>query len=155
MILARPERPPDWADTVSGRLRGGERRARDVFEDALSVTPAWLGAMMVVRNILVRPLGLTTSVPGDGHFLTRMPVVVDEETHYETGIEDRHLTFTLATRLRGATVHLTTAIWFHGLAGRLYLAAVLPGHILAVRQIVDRVAENPVRRHGEPAGAFS
>jgi hypothetical protein len=150
MSFARPDRPPDWADTVSGLLRQSGQRAREVFHEALAQPPAWLGIAMAVRTVLMRPFGVKTSLPGQGHFLARMPVVADTDTHFETGLDDRHLTFTLATRLEERRVHVTTSIWFNSPLGRLYLFAVMPGHILATRQMVGRVATDLVRRRGEP-----
>ena len=149
MTFVRPARAPDWADTVSGTLRDPGRTAREVFFEALEETPLWLSAAMVVRTLVAMPLGLRTGLRGKGHFLTRMPVVADTLDHFETGLEDRHLTFTLATRVRDTELRVTTAIWFNGRMGRIYLTAVMPGHLLATRQIVNRVATQVFRKGGE------
>ena len=142
---------PDWADTVSGPLRAPGLSAREAFMFALERPPLWLGAAMVVRNIAVAPFGLKTGMKGKGHFLARMPVVADLPDHFETGMADRHLTFTIATRLSGGAVGVTTAIWFNSWLGRVYLGLVMPGHILATRQIAGRIA-HPLTRH---LGEFS
>ncbi|GFE66287.1 DUF2867 domain-containing protein [Litoreibacter roseus] len=146
----RPDRAPDWADTVSGPMRDPSLSAKATFLRALENPPLWLGAAMAVRNIAVAPFGLQRELPGAGHFLERMPVVIDTPEHYETGLEDKHLTFTIATRIVQPVVHVTTAIWFNSLLGRVYLTAVMPGHILATRQIAGRVAGPLTRSMGEP-----
>lgn len=150
MTFARPSAAPDWADTVEGLVRFPELTARALFHKALEHPPIWLGAAMILRNMLVLPFRLNRRLPGDGHFLERMPIVVDEPDHFETEIEDRHLTFTLTVRLRRPRVFVTTSIWFNSWIGRVYLRVVMPGHILATRQITSRIA-GPVRRQaGDP-----
>ena len=62
---------------------------------------------------------------------------------------DRHLTFTIATRIRDGVIGVTTAIWFNNRLGRIYLRVVLPGHILATRQIAAQIAHPLTRRLGE------
>ena len=113
---------------------------------ALDHVPLWLKVAMLLRNIVVAPFGLRTSLSGKGHFLTRMPIVADTPTHFETGMIDKHLTFTIAVRKQGNRIGVTTAVWFNSLLGKFYLRAVMPGHILATRQIAGRIA-NPLSRH--------
>lgn len=150
MSFARPSRAPDWADTVAGPLRQPEMPARALFHAALSRPPLWLGAAMVLRNILVAPLRLRRGLPGGGHFLERLPVIADGPGHFETGLPDRHLTFTLAVRKRAGEVFVTTSIWFNAWTGRVYLRLIMPGHILATRQMTARVAHPLRRMNGDP-----
>ena len=144
-------RAPDWADTIVGPMRDPGLTARQAFMHALDHTPLWLKAAMAVRNLVVAPFGLTRRLEGKGHFLTRMPVVADTPDHFETGMPDRHLTFTLSTHRLRDHIGVTTNVWFNSWLGRIYLRLVMPGHILATRQIAARVAD-PISRHH---GAFS
>ena len=151
MSFQRPPAAPDWADTVTGPMRRPGMTAREAFLFALERPPLWLRVAMVLRNIAVAPFRLKTGLKGKGHFLARMPVVADKPEHFETGMADRHLTFTIATLIRGDMVGVTTAIWFNSWLGRVYLRLVMPGHILATRQIAGRIA-HPLTRH---LGEFS
>ena len=145
MTFTRPNRNPDWCDTVYGPMNVKKARCRELFESALREVPAWLSTAMAVRNLVVSPFGLKTQLEGEGHFLTRMPVVKDEIDYYETGIDDHHLSFTLALKQHSGSAYLTTNIWFNSWLGKTYLVAVTPGHILATRQMISKVAK-PVQR---------
>ncbi|MEM7438788.1 MAG: DUF2867 domain-containing protein [Pseudomonadota bacterium] len=149
MTFVRPDRQPDWADTIGGPLIDPGMTAKEAFLHALGAWPAWLRAALVVRNMVVAPFGLKTELEGDGHLLTRMPVVTEKPEHYETGIADRHLSFTIAVHVQNASVYMTTAIWYNNWLGRVYLRVVMPGHILAVRHAAGRVAHPISRRSGE------
>ena len=149
MTFQRPTRAPDWADTVAGPQSDPNLTARAAFTEALAQPPKWLGAAMALRNLVVAPFGLKRAIEGEGPFLGRMPVVADTPDHFETGIDDRHLTFTLAVRRGNGRLGVTTAIWFNSWIGRVYLRVVMPGHILATRHMAGRVAGPLVRTHGE------
>lgn len=150
MKFLRPDGAPDWADTVFGPAQLPGMGARALFDEALKRPPLWLGAAMILRNLLVAPFGLRGKLEGQGHFLTRLPVVTERPDHFETGMRDRHLTFTLSVRLRSDEVFVTTSIWFNAPLGKIYLAVIKPGHILATRQIASRIAGPLTRVLGDP-----
>ena len=152
MSFARPARAPDWVDTLSGPVRGSYATAREVYFAALERTPLWMDLAMRLRTLAVKPFGLKTEIDGEGPLLTRLPVVEDTPERFETGLSDRHLDFTVATRLQAGVVDLTTRVWFNRPLGRAYLAAVMPGHILITRQLLARVAHPIARRTGLPEG---
>lgn len=136
-----PDRPADWADCHTGPLARPELTARAAFERGLRAVPAWVGPAMALRNLLVRPFGLRTGVggpPGAGPagFLARLPVLTDRPDLFETGLTDRHLTFTLRVETAPARIALRTRIWFHSAFGRLYLRAVLTAHNAIVRRLL-------------------
>lgn len=147
--FTRPDRPPDWADTYHGPMRDPSLTARQAFFRGLETPPAWLSAAMGLRRLVVAPFGLRGPPEGTGHFLGRLPVVADRPDHYECGLPDRHLTFTIATRVRGDIVGFTTAIWFNRTIGRVYLQLIMPGHILAARQLAGQMAHPLTRSLGE------
>ena len=143
MTLNLPPTPPDWSDHQSGPVAPPLAPARAVFRRALTHGPRWLGAAMALRNLVVRPFGLVTRVDdatGPAGFLDSLPVIEDSNDRFETGLTDRHLTFTLVTEIRDGQVHVSTRIWFHHALGRLYLALVWPAHELILRAMLRGLA---------------
>jgi hypothetical protein len=57
------------------------------------------------------------------------------------GVDDRHLDFRASVLLRRADNRLaiTTAVRCHNLLGRLYLASILPFHILVAADVLRRL----------------
>ena len=57
------------------------------------------------------------------------------------GVDDRHLDFRASVLLRRAdnSLAITTAVRCHNLLGRLYLAAILPFHILIAADVLRRL----------------
>ena len=98
---------------------------------------------MALRNLLVAPFGLITGVgrwqDGGAGFLARLPVRHDRPDLFETGLTDRHLTFTIRVETQPGRVAVRTLIWFHSVLGRVYLRAVLPAHKAILRRMVARL----------------
>lgn len=94
---------------------------------------------MSLRNRLARLVGLHGE-GNDPSFLARMPVVTDTPEQFESGLTDRHLTFTLRADLNGDHLTLSTRIWFNHPLGRVYLAAILPFHNAMLRHVMRQLA---------------
>lgn len=149
MKLVIPERPNDWADCHSGSVAPQDLPARAAFMRSLKAAPGWMKPALAVRNMIVAPFGLTTepdgpkgdSPDGPAAFLGQMPVLVDRPDLYETGLTDRHLTFTIQVRMAGGQAHISTRIWFHHWLGRVYLMAVLPAHKLILERMVKTLGD--------------
>ncbi|QXT38924.1 DUF2867 domain-containing protein [Gymnodinialimonas ceratoperidinii] len=155
--LKRPLRPPDWSDAQTAPVRAGIPTARAAYEIALGQMPPWVNRAMKIRNGVVGRMGLKTpamapetaqrqlsdidsppEAPTPG--MLHLPVVRERDDLYELGLEDRHLTFTLETRLEAGRAAMTTRIWFNHWTGRLYLAVVLIPHKIIVRHALGRLA---------------
>lgn len=119
--------------------------ARRAFER----TPAWIGALMALRNRAVAPLGLKT-VASETLDASKMigffPLISATPDRVVAGLDDRHLDFRVAldtvplgggrTQVTAATVVRTRNRW-----GRLYLAAVLPFHRVIVPAMLRQAAK--------------
>ncbi|WP_224814335.1 DUF2867 domain-containing protein [Hasllibacter sp. MH4015] len=136
--LKRPLRPPDWSDTHRAEARPDLTSARAAYEVALGTMPPWVRRAMGLRNRIVHLFGLATPTMEKG--MADLPIVAERPKVYEVGLADRHLTFTLETRLEDRTASLTTRIWFNHWTGRLYLAVVLIPHKIIVRSALRRLA---------------
>ena len=132
---------PHWSDCHTGVIGGSPMTARDAYEQAFSTMPRWVDWAMAVRNGAVALFGLKTEgedVSRD--MMVQLPVVYESPDRYELGLVDRHLTFTLETKMQNGAVDVTTRIWFNHWAGRLYLAVVLIPHKIIVKQAIRRLA---------------
>ncbi|MGX9356360.1 DUF2867 domain-containing protein [Roseobacteraceae bacterium S113] len=130
--MQRPARSPDWQDHHDGPVRAEITSARMAFELGFASLPGWVDRALALRDRLVSPLGLTTVTDG-ALSMTTLPVLEDTPEHYEVGLEDKHLTFTLHTSLAPNRARVTTNIWFNHWIGRAYLTAVLIPHKIILR----------------------
>lgn len=141
----RPGTQPDWCETFYGKSQVTEKTSQELFQQTLNNSPKWFTWALTLRNLVVKPLGLKTEFEGQGHLLTRLPVINNEPDVFETGIDDKHLTFTIELNQDDRNVYLTTNIWFNSFLGKVYLAMILPFHLLIVKQMISQVAR-PVSR---------
>ena len=103
---------------------------------------------MLLRDMLVRPLGLRTrhdevvaQTPRIGSF----PVLSQTPQRVVMGLDDRHLDFRLAVDVAALDaqrreVTATTLVRTHNRLGRVYLALILPFHRRIVPGIMARLA---------------
>lgn len=115
---------------------------------AIDRPPGWISALMALRDLFVRPLGLVTrhdrqldKLPRIGAF----PVLSESPARVVMGLADKHLDFRLAIDVaplddRRREVVATTLVRTHNLLGRAYLAIVLPFHRRIVPSMVARAA---------------
>lgn len=88
--------------------------------------PLWVRQAIAVRNFLVRPFGLktepqNTEIRDDTSFLEILPVASVGSHLYETGLADKHLTFSIATNFKmeisniepisGSVIRFVALIW--------------------------------------------
>lgn len=127
--------PGDFIDGYSVTSPLAPRAAADI---GLSL-PGWADALLGVRNALVRPFGLKadSSDTGDSAIF---PVQYEDAQELILGTDDRHLNFRISVLQQDGRVHLGTWVHCHNLAGRAYLALVMPFHILIVRNAMRRIA---------------
>lgn len=110
--------------------------------------PRWIDALLRLRNILVRPLGLKTSGEGEpapGGMIGLFPVLSETPKRLVAGFDDSHLDFRIVVDVSGDAasrqVTSTTLVRTHGLLGRTYLALIMPFHKLVVRGMMGRIVE--------------
>lgn len=101
--------------------------------------PNWAGALLALRNRLVRPLGLKTEVSNTGEGAI-FPVTYQDADEVILGTDDSHLNFRICVRQEAGRVYMATWVHRNNALGRAYLAAVMPFHILIVRDSLRRIA---------------
>lgn len=98
--------------------------------------PRWAGALLWLRNAIVRPFGLKTGTAKEPLF----PTCHDTETELVLGLDDRHLDFRIGLIRDQGRIYMSTWVRPHNLWGRAYLRLVMPFHILISRGAVRRMA---------------
>ncbi len=108
--------------------------------------PGWVRGLLALRNLAVRPLGLrgAPEVPSPYGFF---PLERETPDQVLLGFDDRHLDFRILVLRQGGRIHCATWVGPHHLGGRLYLCAVMPFHILILRNAMARLMRTP---KGEP-----
>jgi len=161
-LVERSLEPCHYFDAFSLHAARGTFGDVDALARASSQLPRWIGALMAVRNGIVRRFGLKTEpaeppdtanasaiVPGVavGIFL----VLARSDDEILMGLDDRHLDFRFSLALQqqadGERAVASTTVRFNNAWGRLYFAIVKPFHKLIIPALlraamsrVDRVA---------------
>ncbi|WP_336508911.1 DUF2867 domain-containing protein [Ruegeria lacuscaerulensis] len=126
----------DFLDCFSVASNLSPRRAAEIITDF----PAWAMVLVRLRGFLVAPFGLSKTGPDADDMVGIFPVEHDDEIELIAGFNDRHLDFRVSVLSEGGRVSLATWVHRHNLGGRLYLAAILPFHILIARNALARVS---------------
>jgi hypothetical protein len=147
--LASRRQPGDFLDsfTIDG---SGDLPLSLILERALKL-PAWVVALLVVRNIVVWPFGLktgdgiaTTERPDvkAGDVLSIFPVHMLGEDEAILGDDDRHLDYRISVMRFAAPSRVVVSTWVrpHNWLGRAYLAIVLPFHKVIVPAMMRNLA---------------
>ncbi|GAA4123833.1 DUF2867 domain-containing protein [Aminobacter aganoensis] len=137
-----------FADRYAVVVGGQSLDAMTSAERAIVNGPAWIGRLMMLRNLLVRPFGLKTGhgdLPPKQKLVGMFPVISEAPERMVLGLDDRHLDFRLLVEVRelGAgrqEVSATTLVRPHNRFGRIYLAVVMPFHRIIVPAMLARVA---------------
>lgn len=147
VTLPHPALPAgEWADAYRVVTTHSFPSARVACETAFTGFPAWVHALMALRNLIVTPLRLKTgtrskpAMPKIGFF----PLLSENPDQVVVGLNDRHLDFRcvldLAETTNGQAITISTIINRHNWLGRFYLATILPFHRLIMRVVMARLA---------------
>lgn len=141
----------DFTDTFELRLPPGSSREVDDWHRALVTAgaPAWVAALMAVRNRVAQGLGLRTAGRAGP---PSTPLSSDGGT-LVVGADDGHLDFRVVLRVHGDHLQLATVVHLHGTTGRAYFALVKPFHRRIVPALLRRTGRlaPPGRRASAPA----
>lgn len=132
-LLAELAGRVDAADAWETPVLAEDARDAPSWNDTLQDTqPRWITPLLVVRDRLVRLLGLHQARQ-DG-VSQRFPVLASTPQEIVTGDDDKHLSFRVSTRVteRGTAV-VTTTVTIHNGFGRLYWGVVRFVHPRVVR----------------------
>jgi len=137
----------DFADAFQAAPVGRNIDLHAVASGLGTDTPAWVRALLRLRNILVRPFGLVTEDDAgtmrDGQ--VAFPILSSEPDRVVLGLDDKHLDFRIVIdRSTGdqPSITATTLVRTHNLGGRLYLTAIKPFHRIIVPTMLRSALRN-------------
>lgn len=151
--LPHPALPDaDWADCYELRVQGSALTATSAAEQTLGDFPAWVRALMWLRNAVVRPFGLKGSgyqPASPREMIGFFPVISRSDEQIVLGFDDTHLDFRIVADIRQAgdaeqIVSVTTLVYRKILLGKIYIAVITPFHRLIVRTMLDRLSRPAV-----------
>ena len=125
-------------DFIDGYATPSTLTPRQAAELAFAMPP-WVNALMALRNIVVKPLGLKTGAPKDQDAAI-FPVHHEDAQELLLGTDDSHLNFRISILQHEGQIHMATWVHRNNWLGRLYLRVVMPFHRLISRNAMSRVA---------------
>lgn len=133
---SRPALPRvNYSDAYAVERRPGTTADPQAWADAAFRTaPAWVGALLLLRNALVGLVGIDRGGPESFATVARAPGEV------LLGTDERHLDFRASVLVEADRVVLSTVVQVHGARGRAYLAVVRRVHPTVVRAMLRRAA---------------
>lgn len=129
--------PRDFLDCYSVASDLPARQAAQIITNF----PGWARILLLVRRVVTAPFGLSQDGPPAPDKVGPFPVELDTETEMIAGFDDKHLEFRVSVCAREGMVSLATWVHPHNIAGRLYLAAIMPFHIMIARNALARVSK--------------
>jgi Protein of unknown function (DUF2867) len=136
-----------FVDAFSLEVDGSALDARHAAEKMFARSPAWVDALVRLRDKIAAPLGLKAAGAGQTNprrMIGIFPVLSETPDRLVAGFNDRHLDFRVvvdvATFAGNQQVTATTLVLTHNLLGRAYLAIILPFHRLVVPAMMRQVA---------------
>ena len=100
--------------------------------------PFWASWLLRLRNALMAPLGLTAAIP-DGDKIGPFPIDQRNQNEIILGFDDTHLNFRISILTTGSEAYCATWVHRNNRLGHIYLAAIMPFHILIIRNAVGQI----------------
>lgn len=136
-----------FADAFTLTVRDPALDARGAAQRLFGTSPGWVRALLVVRDAIMAPLGVTTSKTAAQAPVDRVgmfPVLSETPQRLVAGLNDRHLDFRVlvdvAPAQGGTRITITTVVLTHNWLGRVYLTVILPFHRLVARALLKQAA---------------
>ncbi|MDA4847332.1 DUF2867 domain-containing protein [Hoeflea poritis] len=111
--------------------------------EIITAFPGWARFLVLLRRVLTAPFGLSNDGPAAVDKIGPFPVEAETASELIAGFNDKHLDFRVSVFSENGRVSLATWAHPHNIGGRLYLAVIMPFHILIARNALARVASRP------------
>lgn len=128
----------DFLDCYSVASNLSARAAAEI----IVTFPGWVRFLQGVRGVITLPFGLSQDGPKAQDKLGPFPVELTSDREVIAGFDDKHLEFRVSVISQNGCVFLATWVHPHNVGGRIYLAAIMPFHIMVVRNALARVARS-------------
>lgn len=128
-------------DFIDGYAVTSRLSAQEALHVGLAL-PSWAMTLLKIRNRILSPFGFKTQIDS-GYVDSIFPLEFEDENEVIVGTDDWHQDFRISVYKSQDTIHMSTWVHRHNLAGYIYLAVVMPFHILIVRDAMRRIARAP------------
>ena len=125
----------DFLDCYSVASDLSPRHAAEV----ITAFPGWARFLLRIRRGLTSPFGPSNDGPTAPDKVGIFPVEAENNRELIAGFDDKHLNFRVSVMSHNGRVFLATWVHPHNIGGRLYLAIIMPFHILIARDALARV----------------
>lgn len=125
-------------DFIDGYAVTSPLSAQEALEIGLAL-PSWAMTLLKIRNRILSPFGFKTRID-KGYVDSIFPLEFEDENEVIVGTDDWHQDFRISVYKSQGSIHMSTWVHRHNLAGYVYLAVVMPFHILIVRDAMRRIA---------------
>ncbi|MBE9169173.1 DUF2867 domain-containing protein [Pleurocapsales cyanobacterium LEGE 06147] len=147
----------DFADAFKSQLPGNQPQNIDSVTRAIFLKmPEWITGLLELRNIIVRPLGLKTTIdpnpPSDrdklkpGVTVGVFEVLDRRLDEIMLGEDDKHLDYRVSVQLerqgKACWVIVSTVVQFNNWLGRAYFVPVKPVHKIIIPAMMRYGLEN-------------
>ncbi|WP_432449006.1 DUF2867 domain-containing protein [Aliiroseovarius marinus] len=129
-------------DFIDGYAVTSPLSAQEALQIGLAL-PSWAMTLLKIRNRILSPFGFKTRID-KGYVDSIFPLEFEDENEVIVGTDDWHQDFRISVFKADDTIHMATWVHRHNLAGYIYLAVVMPFHILIVRDAMRRIARAPI-----------
>lgn len=136
-----------FADAFTLTVSDPALDARGAAQRLFGKSPGWMRGLLVLRDAIVAPFGITTSKTAAQAPVDRVgmfPVLSETPQRLVAGLNDSHLDFRVLVDVAPAQgdtrITATTVVLTHNLVGRVYLTIIMPFHRLVVRALLKQAA---------------
>ena len=105
--------------------------------------PVWAMGLLKLRNALLSPFGFKTRIDR-GYLDSVFPLTFEDDDEVIVGTDDWHQNFRISLYRKDDYIHMATWVHRNNLAGYIYLAVVMPFHILITRDAMRRIARTTI-----------
>jgi len=149
-LLENIEMTFDYVDTFNIQLERNDVQSWEPIVAFFQCSPKWANILFRIRNKVVKLFGLKADLAnlgemnppfqkGDKFGLFNLYEI--NESEGILGEDDFHLDFRMSLQIdENEVLHLTTAIKFNNVLGKMYLAIIKPFHKLIVKSFLKKMA---------------
>ena len=151
-LLESAEIRIDYVDIFSIQLERNDVQSWEPIVAFFECSPKWVSVLFEIRNKIVKLLGLKANLAnlekmnppfkkGDKFGSFYLYEIDDSESLL--GEDDFHLNFRMSLKIdKSQILHITTAIEFNNIFGKIYLAIIKPFHKLIVKRFIKKMAHS-------------
>jgi hypothetical protein len=158
----------DFADAFKCQLPKNHQNIDTVTRAIFLTVPQWITELLELRNAIVRPFGLKTSIDADpsnehelkpGTLVGVFEVLERKLDEIMLGEDDKHLDYRVSIQLKREEekcwVVVSTIVKFNNWLGRIYFVPVKPMHKIIVPAMMRNGWQNLTNNTSREANSYT